>query len=380
MKTFIIVLAICILVVSCFAACGKQTAVVSSEESSSTVEDTSSETTSSNSETTAEVAEPTVINGHTLRRGLNLQAGALGMFGSDAYLTDEFTYQNIATRGFDHVRLPTDLRNYCNEDGSVIPEQMSLLETSIRFANENGLVVFLDFHDWYYLNTGREGDEVLFKAIWKSMAEYFKDYEHNDMLIFELINEPHDTEGSNLNLQVLEKLQCETADIIREINPDRTICFAVSDSNEPRVLDALESGYDFRDTKMMEYENIIIAVHIYHPAKWTLQGFDWYGTGNNVVYLDGFYLAELKLALKSTINFKKETGVPVIVGEFGWNTVNCREEDQITYLETMLKYLNKNAIPCTWWGYNNDKFALYKMGKGFKYQWNDLLVDMMMDY
>ena len=173
MKKFIIVLVVCMITTS-FVSCGTTADVTGSSETSS-IEDTSSQAVSSSEEEKV-YAEPTVINGHTLRRGINVKSYRGENHGSNDYLVDEFTYQNISGRGFDHIRLTADLRQYCDENGNIIPEIMQELDTAIEFANKYGLVVFLDFHGWYYLNTYREGDLPLYQAIWKSMAEHFKDY------------------------------------------------------------------------------------------------------------------------------------------------------------------------------------------------------------
>ena len=382
MKNVIIYVLTAVLIAGCFVGCNQATAETSNNAVSSVDEVSggiSSEDVSSEADNTAKYEGYTAINGHTLRRGLNLSSYRGAGYGSDDYLVDEFTYQNISGRGFDHIRLAADFRKFCDKEYNLDNEAMKTIDTAIELANKNNLVVFLDFHGWYNLNMGK-GEGEPFLKIWKSIAERYKDYEKNDMLVFEIINEPHDTEGSDLNMKNLEKLQCSVADAIREISPDRTICFATADSNKSHTLTSLELSYDFRDTKLMEYENIIVAVHIYQPDAWTHQNLEWNGRGGQFSILDVFGLAELKRGLEDMVNFKKETGIPVILGEFGWNTVDCREEDQITYMQTVMDCLNENGIPCTWWGYNNDNFALYRKKNMFsKTEWNDLLVDIMME-
>ena len=390
MKSIIIYILIAVLVVGCFAGCNSTGTVTSSGETSSldAVSDEQSSVVNEDSSSDGEpvaTAEYTSINGHTLRRGVNINSLEGKTWGNDRYLYDEFTFQNISEKGFDHVRLPVDFRLFADEEGNLIDSKMKVIDKIIETSHKYNLVVFLDFHGWYYLNTYK-GDGELFKTLWKNVTIRYKDYEKNDMLIFELINEPHATEGSNLDLKNLEILQCETADIIREISPERTICFTTTDSSKPETLVPLENGYDFRDTKMMEYDNIIIAIHIYHPDAWTGQGLDWWKHVNRYedydfipVYLDNFLLAETKTALKNMADFKKETGIPVIMNEFGWNTLGCREEDQVKFMQTMMDCLNENGIPCTWWAYNNGEMALYRKKNMFsKAEWNDLLVDMML--
>ena len=370
----------CILLAGC-----QMNGTETSSDVVSSADEVSSKETSSVSDESVVTAEYTSINGHTLRRGININSLEGETWGNDKYLYDEFTFKNISEKGFDHVRLPVDFRLFADEEGNLIDSKMEVIDKIIETSHKYGLVVFLDFHGWYYLNTYK-GDGELFKTLWKNVTIRYKDYEKNDMLIFELINEPHPTEGSNLDLKNLEILQCETADIIREISPERTICFTTTYSSVPETLVPLENGYDFRDTKMMEYDNIIIAIHIYHPDAWTSQGLDWWKHVNRYedydfipVYLDRFLLSETEMALKNMADFKRETGIPVIMNEFGWNTLACREEDQVKFMQTMMDCLNENGIPCTWWGYNNAQMALYRKKNMFsKGKWNDLLVDMLL--
>lgn len=320
----------------------------------------------------------TKVNGHTIARGINLTTYRSANYGSDEYLLKNSTYKGIASKGFDHIRLATDFRFYSIEDGVLDLEAMKTIDTAIKLANDNGLVVFLDFHGWYNLNMWRGEDERFYK-IWKSVAEHYKDYERNDMLVFEIINEPHNSEGSDLHIENLDELVCTAADIIREISPDRTLCFPTADSNKPFTLRDYEHAISFRDTKMMEYDNIIVAVHIYQPDEWTGQDIDWAGTKGQFVRLDEVNIVELKMGLKDMADFKKETGIPVILGEFGWNTLSCLEEDQILYMQTVMDCLDENGIPCTWWAYSDSVCSMYKQGTFFKKgQWNETLLEVMM--
>ena len=306
-----------------------------------------------------------------LERGVNLSALEDEQKPCE-YLFDGNTYKNISKKGFDHVRLPVDFRRYADENGNLDGQRMKDIDKIIEMANESGLIVFLDFHGWQSLNVAN-GDDLFFNAIWKNLAERYKDYAHNDMLVFELLNEPREIMGCDLDLQNLDKLICTAADIIREISPDRTLCFPTADANNPSTLKNLEYSFDFRDTRMMEYDNVIVAAHIYAPFEWTHQNFEWAGRGGRFAYLDAFNISELKMALKDMADFKKETGIPVILGEFGFNTVDCTEADQILYMQTVVDCMNKNDIPCTWWHYTHGEMSVYENGS-----WNDTLADIML--
>lgn len=334
-------------------------------------------TNTSSTNNTVSSAIPATKEEITLRRGINLSALEGKNKYEKYYLNQESTYVNIASKGFDHIRLPVDFRNYADEEGTLDDKKMQEVDRIIERANENGLVVFLDFHGWYDVNTAK-GDDMLFLRIWKNVAERYKDYDKNHMLIFELINEPHTTEGGNLDMKNLDKLQCAAVDLIRDVTPDRTVCVATADWNGTWTLKP-DHYPSFRDTKISKYDNIIVAVHTYAPLDWTHQGMAWAGTEDKIFKLNAAHLAELRESLSELVLYAKETKVPVILNEFGFNTDTSviPIEDQVKYAQTVIEILNKYDIPCTWWEYNHG-FGLYrKEGMFSKAEWSEEVLEVI---
>ena len=132
---------------------------------------------------------------------------------------------------------------------------------------------------------------------------------------------------------------------------------------------------------MMNYENVIVAVHTYATLEFTHQNMAWMNNLGIIVKLDDNILGELKKTLNDIVDFKKETGVPVILNEFGFNTDpdTIPYEDQARYVQTVVDILGEQDIPCTWWPYHSGEFAIYKKTSMFgKYQWNDTVVDILL--
>ncbi len=307
-----------------------------------------------------------------LRRGVNM-SGLEYTFRQNGFLFEKETYADLAEKGFDHIRLTTDFRRFADEDGNLIDSKMEKVDKAMRLANENGLIVLLDFHGWYDLNTVK-GDDILFMKIWKGIAERYKNYEHNDMLIFELINEPHTTEGGNLDMTSLSMLQCLTANTVREISPNRSICFATTEWNGPWTLNS------YKTSPMMNYDNVIVALHTYATLEFTHQNMAWMNNLGTIVKLDDNILDALKEQLQDIVDFKRETGVPVILNEFGFNTDpdTIPYEDQARYVQTVVDILGEQDIPCTWWAYRDGGFGLQRKNGIFsKYKWNDTVVDIL---
>ena len=366
MKKTAIFLTVLFLVAYCLAGCGE------TPSASSKTATTNGETNSTEDTTDTDVSKEEI----TIKRGINLSA-LEDKLKQSKYLYNEETYTNLASQGFDHIRLPVDFRNYADKEGVLDDDKMQDVDKIIEMANNHGLVVFLDFHGWYDLNT-TIGDDLYFIKIWRSVAERYKDYGKNHMLIFELINEPHIGEGGNLNMTTLDYLQWLTADIIRGISPDRTICVATAEWNGSWTLNA-DHAQSFRKTKISTYENIIVAVHTYAPIEWTHQDMVWAGTGGKTAKLTDESIEALKKDLNELVNFTKETGIPVILNEFGFNTNTSTVpiEDQVRYVETVVDALNEYDIPFTWWEYNGE-FGLYRKTSIFgKAEWSEKILEVM---
>ncbi len=308
--------------------------------------------------------------GVILEKGVNLE-GLEDQNKSSTYMTKENTYIDIASKGFDHIRLPVNFRYYANSDGTVKSSFYTTLDTIIELANKNGLAVCLDFHAWHDFNLAN-GDDELFYAIWEDVATHYKDYD-TTMLAFELINEPHTTEGGDLDATNLNVIQRKAVKIIREITPARTILLAVAEWN---------GSWKLPSYTLTEFDNVYVAVHTYSPLDFTHQGMQWMGTENVKIALDEYWhqeyggtIATLKHDLQFIPAFQKRTGIKVILNEFGLNTSgDISDADVKLYLETIANYAEENDIAWTYWSYNGGDFALYYTGSifGWGAKWREV--------
>ncbi len=300
-----------------------------------------------------------------LDNGINISTGTYDFVYSTS--ADNNAYQtminDIKTRGFDHVRLPIDLRYYANEDGSLKTSgtySFSKIDTYIQTAVDAGLVVTLDFHGWWNFSLFG-GDDTRFINVWKNITTRYKD-QYNDSLIFELMNEPRTSvtnAGADMNAKNLEELMVRTLDAIRAIDSDRVVAVALIDSNSTHQLTENHLFGSFRDSLLMNYTDVFVVAHSYAPTNWTRQNLSGNGAA---VALTETGLNELRVEMKNIIDFQRETGVLVLLNEIGFNTVNIATADQQTYLQTLMDIIKPEGIPYTWWSYNNNitsgKFAL----------------------
>ncbi len=303
-----------------------------------------------------------------LRRGINL-SGAEGSDGMPGYLLKDETYFGIAGKGFDHVRLPVDFRNYYKNsehhtDGELDEGFMKKLDTAIALAVQNDLSVILDFHGWYDLDSSDEAQKALFQNIWKLIARRYRDA--SERLLFELLNEPHDNEGGNLNSLMLNRLQNETIALIRETNPTRLIVASPAEWNGPWKLAELDLPEDD--------ENIIVAVHSYAPMTFTHQGATWANAEwTEQVRLNQAMLREFDSQMDDVKKYIEKTGRTVILDEFGVYQKVADPGDVTEYLAHAVAKCEELGIGWTYWEYNSG-FGAFKPSL-FGGGWRDCVMD-----
>lgn len=266
------------------------------------------------------------------------------------YLSDKTTYENIKKQGFDHLRIPIDFRLIYSEDTKTLDEaEMKKIDNILDLAESYGFYTTIDFHGWYDIDSGKANDKDMFLTIWGLVAERYMD--RSELISFELMNEPS---ISTQPASKLNKLQNEAIAKIRETNPNRLIICAAPDGNQPWQLGELQLPND---------DNLAVAVHIYHPGDFTHQGFTWAGREEGVqVRLTDDMMNELLWNLNETKKFIDNTGVSVVINEFGLNLALADRADSSKYLSTITKFCRDNGIPWTYWQYDDDSMGLYHRG------------------
>lgn len=312
--------------------------------------------------TTEEDAD--MIDKIELKRGMNIQ----GPDGEriPGYMTSEKTYKLIAEKGFDHVRLPANFRAFLDENGKLKEEDMAEYDKAVAYALKYDLAVMVDFHGWYDLNTALPGDEEKFLSIWRQLSERYAG--KSEKIMFELINEPHTTEGGNLDAENLNRLQYKAFDIIREKNPKRVIAAASADWN---------GSWTLKDLKLpADDKNIIVAVHNYAPMKFTHQGATWGDpTNTEQVRLKKSMLLEFDSQMKDVYDYMEKTGRTVVLNEFGVCQNVVDHGDVTEYLSHVTTACEEHGIAWTYWEFNRG-FGAYEQGL-FGGKWRDYITDAL---
>ncbi len=244
----------------------------------------------------------------------------------DKYITEE-DIAFIASQGANTIRFPFHYKLFTDEPymGSTSAEEgFSMLDKLIGEARDNNLRLILDMHDCPGGQTGDNIDDSFgypflmtdetsqeeYINLWVEIAKRYKD--ELTILGYELMNEPIATywegeERDKLN-DALMPLYRRTVEAIRTVDPNHIILLggAQWNSNFEPLTD-----WSFDD-------NIMFTCHRY----------------------GGDASAE---AIRSFIEFRDKTGLPMYMGEIGHNTT--------LWQETFSKVMEDNNIGYTFWPY-----------------------------
>jgi endoglucanase len=199
-----------------------------------------------------------------LGRGINLgnaldapNEGDWGVVLQDHYFKD------IHDAGFDSVRIPVRFSEHALADApyTIDPTFFNRVQWAVDQAVANHLAVVLNFHHYYAMFNTPETELPRFLALWKQVAERFKDYP--DTLVFELLNQPTD----NLNAELWNKIFPQLLAVVRRSNPTRFVMIGPAEANRLTALADLQLPTDDR--------RIIVSFHYYSPYHFTAQATPW---------------------------------------------------------------------------------------------------------
>ncbi|MBI3737778.1 MAG: cellulase family glycosylhydrolase, partial [Chloroflexi bacterium] len=143
------------------------------------------------SPTAVDTATPTAtpIPAIKLFRGINmgnmLEAPNEGEWGLTVH---EEYFDLIQQAGFDFVRLPVRWNAHADESWpyTIDPAFFARIDEVVGWALKRNLTIIIDFHHYEELMSDPWDNEQRFLAIWKQIAEHYKD--EPPQVLFELLN------------------------------------------------------------------------------------------------------------------------------------------------------------------------------------------------
>lgn len=211
------------------------------------------------------------------QKGVNL-GGWISQFSSydhehfKTFIT-ESDIENIASLGFDHVRIPVDYNVLEDEEGNVLESGFSYLSQCNDWCRKHGLNILIDLHECFgysfdplKVNMDRRKffyDEALqtrFLNLWKEIAIRFKD--EPERVAFEPLNEVvlsevHDAWNTIVKTYI---------ELIRSICPDHYLVIGGVCYNNVMSVPLLDPPHDDR---------IVYNFHCYEPMIFSHQGAYW---------------------------------------------------------------------------------------------------------
>ncbi len=267
----------------------------------------------------------------------------------------KYFFEEIADKGFDHIRVPIKWSHYTREEPpyTIEPEFLDTIRTVVDMALEHQLLVMINIHHYDEIFTDPEGHTDRLLYIWKQISEEFKDY--SDSLVFEILNEPHD----QLTPEKWNALFPRALDTIRVENPTRKVVIGTAPWGGVGGVDDLVWPEDD--------ENLILTVHYYSPFHFTHQGAswsegseDWIGTTWDSTTSEVQAIAN---DFAGTATFSSANNVPVHVGEFGAYSV-ADMESRKKWTACVARTVENLGFSFAYWEFKAG-FGAYDPGNGF---------------
>ena len=211
------------------------------------------------------------------QKGVNL-GGWISQFDScdkahfDSFITGE-DIRNIASLGFDHVRVPVDYILLEEEDGTPKEDGFRYLELCREWCAEYGLHMLIDLHECYGysfdpLKKGMDRERFFYDSdlqerflnLWRKIAERFAPYP--EQVAFEPLNEVVLQEVAD----AWNRIASTWIHMMRTIAPDSWLVVGGVCYSSVTSVPLLDIPLD---------EKIVYNFHCYEPIVFTHQGAYW---------------------------------------------------------------------------------------------------------
>lgn len=299
-----------------------------------------------------------------LGRGINLgnllDAPYEGAWGVQMKPED---FSRLASRGFQSVRIPIrwDGRGDSADHGfdralrtppyTVEERFFRRVDSAVAWARRSRLPLVLNDHHHDSLFAHYEREVPRFLAIWKQVAERYKDLPE-DSVAFEVLNEPVGQvtpERWNVLLDTALK-------VIRKSNPTRPVLIGTANWGGPDQLGNLVLPAD---------TSLILSVHDYEPKAFVYQGASWISPRLPTGVAWGSYWdrRDARLKVEAIARFAAEHDLPVNIGEFG-TTYGSDSLSRRLWTETMCRLYETHGFSWHLWSFKDLEMGVYSEATG----------------
>jgi endoglucanase len=301
---------------------------------------------------------------------------------------------NLKAAGFNTIRFPASWHNHVTDDSFTISEAwLDRYQEVVDYAIDNGMYAIINIHHdidnkFYYPDSAHyESSKAYSTAIWKQLADRFKDYD--DHLIFESINEPRLTgtndEWATVNaasetqmdsLATIVKLNQDFVDTVRATGGNNASRYLMCPSYAASADNALNSSFtlptDTADNR------IIVSVHAYTPYNFALAptaGYQWEMTEFDPT--NPADTRDIDNFMSRLYDKYISKGIPVVIGEFGARDRDSNIGARVNFSAYYIGKARSYGITGVWW----DNNAFSGTGENFgildrqtnTFKWTDLV-------
>lgn len=254
-------------------------------------------------------------------------------------LRDEFVMLT-AQVGFTAIRLPIrwDARAAHAAPHTIDPAFFERVDGVVKLAQAQGLAIIIDMHHYASMMTDPEIELPRFLAVWKQVAEHYRDAPATVM--FEVLNEPNRA----LTQPLWNKALAAVLPVIRESNPHRTLIVGGSEWNSRASLWTLALPKDDR--------NLIATFHYYEPMEVTHQGAEWVnGAGawmGTTWRATPAEMRRLNEAFDSVVAWSRREQRPIFMGEFGAYS-KAEEASRLAWTQAVREQAEARGFSWAYW-------------------------------
>jgi endoglucanase len=236
--------------------------------------------------------------------GTMLEAPNEGDWGH--FLEERFV-KLVAASGFDAVRVPLRWSAHADEDApyTIDPAFLARVDEVISWTLEAGLTTIINIHHFDEMTQDPLANTPRLLGLWDQIAAHYAEYPPT--LIFEVLNEPTHA----LTPALWNDIQPQVIRTIRRTNPTRQIVIGGGSWNSIEGLQQMTVPDD---------PHLIATFHFYEPFPFTHQGAEWVEgmtASLGTTWGTPFERAELHARLMQAARWQEQTGVPLLLGEFG---------------------------------------------------------------
>lgn len=265
-------------------------------------------------------------------------------------MTTKKLFEELKADGINAVRIPVTWRDHLGEapDYKIDSEWLDRVQEVVDYAYDLDMYVIINIHHdggddakfgAWVRGAAKDYDKFSekYNAIWSQICERFKNY--SDKLIFESANEiGFDNLSKDDAYALLNRINQQFVDLVR----------ASGGNNSKRHL--LIAGYwtDIEQTCDERYKlpddpenRLILSVHYYTPWEFCIIN------SKNTWGTDGDYNV-LKNKMGALKNNFIDKGIPVIIGEYGFN-IQTYPKSQVEFAGAVSKTCYDIGIRCFLW-------------------------------